>query len=119
MAKKRIKKASITLENKESGFISLFNRFRSKKHPQKSEIAMLRSILSPEKSRLLHTLKIKQPNSIYELAKILGRDFKSVRQDVLILEDFGIIETIPVHKGNRQKLKPLLVVNEFKIDLKI
>ncbi|MDP1729016.1 MAG: hypothetical protein Q8L27_02325 [archaeon] len=118
MAQKRIKKASIILENRESGFRSIFSRFRSKNTPEKSEIAMLRSILSPEKSRLLHAVKTNQPNSIYELAKILGRDFKSVRQDILILEDFGIIETIPVHKGNRQKLKPLLVVNEFKIDLK-
>jgi len=119
MAKRRIKSTSIVLENKEGAFASLFSRFRSQKTPEKSEIAMLRSILSPEKSRLLHVLRQKQPNSIYELAKLLGRDFKSVRQDVLILSDFGVIETIPVHKGNRQKLKPLLVVDEFKIHLKL
>ena len=119
MAKKRIKSASIILKNKEGAFASLFSRFTSKKTPEKSEIAMLRSILSPEKSRLLHVLRQKQPNSIYELAKLLGRDFKSVRQDVLTLSDFGVIETIPVHKGNRQKLKPLLVVDEFKIHLKL
>ncbi len=119
MAKKRIKRASITLETKEGAFQALFSRFRSKKNPEKTEVAMLRSILSPEKSRLLHTLKEHQPNSIYELAKLLSRDFKSVRQDVLTLQDFGIIETIPVHKGNRQKLKPLLVVEELKIDIKI
>lgn len=119
MATKRIKRATITLENRESGFRSLLGRFTSRNNPEKTEIAMLRSILSPEKARLLHTLKVKQPNSIYELAKILGRDFKAVRQDILILQDFGVVETIPVHKGNRQKLKPLLVVNEFKIELKI
>lgn len=119
MAKKRIKRASITLENESGAFRALFGRFTSKKNPEKSEIAMLRTILAPEKSRLLHVLRHKQPNSIYELAKLLGRDFKSVRQDVITLSDFGVIETIPVHKGNRQKLKPLLVVDEFKIDLKL
>ena len=119
MVKKRIKTASIVLENKEGAFSSLFSRFTHKKTPEKSEIAMLRTILTPGKSHLLHVLRQKQPNSIYELAKLLGRDFKSVRQDVLILTDFGVIETIPVHKGNRQKLKPLLVVDEFKIHLKL
>jgi predicted transcriptional regulator len=76
-------------------------------------------MLSNEKARLLHVLKTKQPNSIYELAKILGRGFKSVREDIRVLEEFGLVEMIPVHKGKREKLKPLLVLDELKITIEI
>lgn len=64
-------------------------------------------------------LKTKQPNSIYQLAKLLGRDFKSVRQDISLLEGLGFIEMIPIHKGKREKLKPLLVIDELKVDIKL
>ena len=119
MAEKRIKSRTITLNPDSGGFSAFFSRFRSEKAHESSDIAMLRSLLSPEKARLLHLIKTKQPNSIYELAKLLGRDFKAVRADIRVLENFGMLEMIPVHKGKRQKLKPILVIDELKINLEI
>jgi predicted transcriptional regulator len=119
MANKNIKTKVITIEERQGAFSAIFNRFRSEKKHESSDISLLKSILSNEKARILHILKTKQPNSLYELAKILGRDFKSVREDIYILERFGLIEMIPIHKGKRQKLKPLIVVDELKINLKI
>jgi len=119
MAGKNLKTKTIILQDKEGTFSSIFNRFRSEKKHVNPDISFLRSMLTNEKARILHVLKAKQPNSIYELAKNLGRDFKSVRQDIRALEEFGFVEMIPIHKGRREKLKPLLVVDvlEIKIEL--
>jgi len=119
MAEKRIKIRTITLKQDASGFSAFFSRFRGEKAHESSDVSLLRSLLSPEKARMLHILKTKQPNSIYELAKILGRDFKAVRADIRVLESFGMLEMIPIHKGKRQKLKPILVIDELKINVEI
>jgi predicted transcriptional regulator len=119
MAEKRIKTKFITLNTEAGTFTSIFGRFKSKNPQENQDISLLRSMLSQEKARLLHMLKAKQPNSIYEVAKLLGRDFKSVRQDIRILEAGGLIEMIPVQKGNRHKLKPILVADELKITIQI
>ena len=73
------------------------NKFVSKltgtKKPHNfSDIKFLRSLLSNEKARILYILKTKNPKSIYALAKLLGRDFKSVRDDIKILEKFDFIK---------------------------
>jgi predicted transcriptional regulator len=119
MAEKRAITRTITLTQEQGAFSAFFSRFRSQKAHESSDISMLRTMLSPEKARLLHVLRSKQPNSLYELAKILGRDFKAVRHDISILENFGMVEMIPIHKGKRKKLKPILVVDELKINIKI
>jgi predicted transcriptional regulator len=119
MTAKHIKERTIVIEEREGAFTTIFNRFRSEKKHEQSEIGVLRSILTTEKSRLLHMLKTKQPNSIYELAKLLGRDFKSVRQDITLLEKLGFIEMIPIYKGKREKLKPILVVDVLKIRIEL
>ena len=120
MAKeKTIKTRTITLEQSQGGFTAIFHRFRGEKKKEHSDIALLRSLLSNEKARLLHTVKTKQPDSIYQLAKDLGRDFKSVRQDILLLEKFGFLEMIPIHKGKREKLKPIVALDVLEIKINI
>lgn len=119
MTEKRTLSKTITLQAEPGAFTAIFSRFSSQKDEKNPDLGMLRSMLSHEKARLLHILKTKQPNSIYELAKLLGRDFKSVRADIRVLEEFGFIEMIPVHKGKRQKLKPILVINQLKINIEI
>jgi len=116
---KTIKKKTISLEQRQGAFITIFNKFRGDKKKEVPEIAVLRNLISNEKARILHTIKAKQPNSLYELAKILGRDFKSVRQDIAALEKFGFIEMIPIHKGKREKFKPVLVLDELEIKIEI
>jgi predicted transcriptional regulator len=119
MAEKRIKSKSITLKQESGGFSSIFRGFKADEKYANPDIAQLRSMLSNEKARMLHVLRTKQPNSLYELAKILGRDFKSVRQDIRLLEEFGFVEMIPIHKGKREKLKPILVLDELRINIQI
>lgn len=119
MAQKRIKSRTVTLRSEAGAFSSFFGRFKGDSSLQSQDVGLIRSILSNQKARMLHILKTKQPNSIYELAKLLGRDFKSVRQDVYTLEQIGFVEMIPIHKGKREKLKPLLVIDELQIKIEI
>ena len=113
-----IKTRVISLFEKEGAFSTLFHRFKSAKK-QESEIASLRHILSNEKARLLHICKTKKPSSIYELAKLLGRDFKAVRQDVKLLEKFGFIELISSHKQGRERLTPIVDADKIVITINV
>lgn len=105
----------------ESGaFTGIFRRLRGEKTGYDfSGISALRQLLSNERARLLSTIKSQKPVSIYHLAKILGRDFKSVRQDVKLLEKFGFLELESGRKGKREMLKPVLVADAINITISL
>ncbi|HLC86889.1 MAG TPA: hypothetical protein VJH65_01270 [Candidatus Nanoarchaeia archaeon] len=84
-----------------------------------SGILALRQLLNNEKARILHVIKTKKPNSIYELAKILGRGFKSVNDDIKLLKRFGFIELIEEKTKNRNRLRPVITVDTITINVKI
>lgn len=112
---------NIDIRLKHGTFTSLFRRLttegRSYGGLDFSDITALRQLLSNEKARMLYTLKNKKPSSLYELAKMLGRDFKSVRKDLELLRHFGFVRFIAESKGKRKRLKP--VINLDKIHLTI
>jgi predicted transcriptional regulator len=111
---------NITLNITSGSFSGIFRRLRGQKGDYNfSGIAALRQLLSDERARILHTIKTKDPTSIYNLAKILGRDFKSVRQDVKLLEKFGFLELETNRKGKREMLKPILAVDSVSITVNL
>ena len=114
---KQVKTKSITITEKEGRFSSLFKRIKGES--KQSEISALRQLFSNEKARLLNICKTKQPESIYMLAKLLGRDFKAVRQDIRLLEQYGFVELISSHKDGRERLQPIVDVDEIVITVKI
>ena len=91
----------------------------SKKEHDFSDIKLLRSLFSNEKARILYVLKHKKPRSIYALAKILGRDFKSVRDDLYTLERFGFVAFFEEKKGKRSSIMPVLAVDRLQIIINI
>lgn len=115
--KKRTKTRYLDINVDERGFVSKF--LTSRKEHDFSDIVLLRKILSNEKARILYVLKKKSVNSIYALAKELGREFKSVYEDLKILERFGFIEFHSEKVGKRQSLKPVLLVEELQLIIKI
>lgn len=115
---KTIKTKTITLSEKEGTFSTILHRFKDKKK-HNTEIANLRQLFSNEKARLLHIIKTKQPSSIYKLAKLLARDFKAVRQDIRLLEHFGFIELISSHKHGRERLRPVVDVDNIVINVNL
>ena len=74
-----------------------------------------RQLLSDEKARIIHTISSKKPVSVYALAKLLGRDFKAVRQDIRLLEQFGVVKLIKEKSGKRPRSRPVMA--EKRIDI--
>jgi len=96
-------------------------RFISKKEDSYNyeDIFLLRQLLSKERARILYTIKTKKPNSIYELAKFLKRDFQSVSEDIRLLEKFGLVEFHHGKTGKRESKIPVLAVDQLNIVLTI
>ncbi len=113
----QIKTKTINLVENSGGFSAIFSKLKGNK--KKSDVSILRHLLSNEKAKLLHICKTKKPNSIYELAKLLGRDFKAVRYDIRILEQFGFIELISSIKQGRERLKPVVDADRVVINIDI
>lgn len=117
---KRTNTLDITIDDKGGTFDFSFNKFTGKKQDYDFEgIAALRKILSNERARMLHVIKYKKPKSLYELAKILERDFKSVSEDVKLLERFGFIDMISEKTGKRERLKPVLILDMITIRIRL
>lgn len=116
----KTKSRQITIVDDEGTFSVLLKRLgASRKNYDFKGLSMLRSLLSNEKARILHTIKTKNPQSVYELAKILKRDFKSVNKDIKILEKFGFIDLISEKTGKRSRLKPVLILESLNIEFKV
>jgi len=115
--KKRTGRIEIKL--KHGAFTGIFRRFKvdAKKYEglDFTDITALRQLLSNEKARMLYILQHKKPKSIYELAKILKRDFKSVRKDVELLKQFGLVSFKSQSRGKRKMLQPILNLDRIEL----
>lgn len=102
------------------GTFSIFKKQKASKEDYDfSGIFTLRQLLSNEKARILHVIKTQEPKSIYDLAKKLNRGFKSVNDDVKLLERFGFIDLVEEKTKNRIRHKPEIVVDMITINIKI
>ena len=115
--KKRTKTRYVDVNVNKGSFVSKL--IGEKKSHDFSDVKLLRNLLSNEKARILHILKTKEPKSIYGLAKMLGRDFKSVRDDIKVLERFGFVEFHSTKTGNREAHTPNLVIDRLQIVIDI
>lgn len=112
---------SIDIKLKHGGFTSFFRKFKSEGRSYGgldfSDITALRHLLSNERARMLYTLKNNNPSSVYNLAKMLGRDFKSVRKDIELLKNFGFVRLISESKGKLHRLKPVINLDKIQITI--
>lgn len=97
-----------------------FKRFAEiKKKTEKSkfgELSLTRKVLTESKMRILRKIKESAPSSIYELAKSLKRDIKSVREDVKQLSKIGFIKLKRQKIKNRRKIQRVKVKPILKIE---
>ncbi len=71
-----------------------------------------RAIFTEGRLRIIQVLKEKSPGSIYDLAKLLERDFKNVYDDVSFLSGLGILRVEEKTTGRKQK-KPILLCDKI------
>jgi predicted transcriptional regulator len=116
----KTKTREVTIVDEGGAFRTFFKKFTGENSMYDFEgISTLRKMLSNQKLRVLHTLKVQKPKSMYELAKFLGRDFKSVSEDIKLLERFGFIDIVSEQSGKRKRLRPVLAVDSVSIHVKI
>ncbi len=72
-------------------------------------------VFSKGRMEILRTIILKHPKSIYELAKILDRDFKNVHTDVKLLADIGLLD-LKETGNNRNGLVPLAKFSGIDLD---
>ena len=65
-----------------------------------------RNFLTRERLGLLRTIKARRPRSIYELARMVGRDLKNVQEDIRILERHGLVRIAKRPRGTRSVRVP-------------
>ena len=114
-----LKTREITIMQSKGAFSIFKKQEASKEAYDFSGVLALRQLLSNEKARIIHVIKTQKPKSIYELAKVLNRGFKSVNDDVKLLKRFGFIDLIQEKTKGRSRLRPEVVVDNIIIHLKI
>ena len=76
----------------------------------------MRKVLTEERLRILKVVKQRQPSSIYELAKVLGRDTKNTFNDVQFLSEAGLIE-LKKSKDGREKTTPIVRYDKILLEI--
>ena len=72
-------------------------------------------VFSKGRMEILRTVIQERPKSIYELAKLLGRDFKNVHTDVKLLADIGLLD-LKEAGNSRNGLIPLAKFSGIDLD---
>jgi len=78
-----------------------------------------RNFLTRERLALLHTIRNRHPGSIYELAKMTGRDLKNVQEDVRILEQHGLVQIAKRPRGSRKVKVPRVPFEQIALKIAI
>lgn len=81
-------------------------------------IETLRKFLTDKRLELLYVIKKEEPDSVYELAQLVERDFKSVNTDLAILEELGLISLEKMHDA-RKRVKPILEFERINVEIAI
>jgi predicted transcriptional regulator len=79
-------------------------------------IDAMKAVLTNHRLLILKTIREYKPKSIYELAKILRRDLKNVRQDLRLLSEVGLV-IFKETETDKRRIMP--EVNYAKILLEI
>ena len=78
----------------------------------------MRKVLTEERLRILKTIKTKNPQSIYELAKLIKRDIKNTFNDVQFLAQVGLIE-LKKTKDGREKTTPQVNYDQILLEIPV
>ncbi len=84
-----------------------------------TSIEAVRNFLTRERLMLMRTIRARHPRSLYELAKMLERDFKNVQQDIEILERHGLVQISKQPRGKRKVKVPRVPFAEIALKIAI
>jgi predicted transcriptional regulator len=102
-------------------FVSAAEAIKNGKKIQKeagvyfASLEAFRKAITPKRMQLLHTIRSEEPSSLHKLAKLLNRDIKNVSDDVIFLEQIGLIE----RKRYDNKTAPRSAYDEMQVKIAI
>lgn len=79
----------------------------------------LRSFLTPERLRLLRIIRREKPASVYELAKLAGRDRKSITTDLDVLAGLGLVQMGRLAGEGRRRSVPHVEYSRIEIAVEV
>lgn len=94
-------------------FIQVFKALKTGKKVKRTKgvyfasLEAVRNLLTEKRLELLHTIREKRPISIYQLAKITGRNFRNVYDDLQILKNYGLVKmnkSRPIQRTRNQQI---------------
>ncbi len=83
-----------------------------------SSVEAVRKILTTERIKLLQYIKVQRPDSIYALAKGMGKNIKNISQDLGFLAAVGLVELMDTN-GPRNQRRPVLLSDHITLELVI
>jgi predicted transcriptional regulator len=84
-----------------------------------TSIEAARNFITRERLALMHTIRTRHPGSLYELAKMVRRDFKNVQDDIRILEHHGLVRIAREPRGRRKVKVPQVLFEEIALRIAI
>lgn len=92
-------------------------KVRSSKSVSFGTVESFRQFFTAKRLELLKVIKHRNPKSIYELAKLTKRDFKSVMTDIRILEKYNMIDTKKIAIKGGYKVKPIFDYDKLSVEI--
>lgn len=117
----RIKSLEDVLEEAKDVMKRLEKGEKVKKHEGISfdNLDVMRKVLTEERLRILKTVKKEHPASIYQLAKMLGRDRKNTFDDVQYLAEVGFVELKKTKKEGRERATPSVKYDKILLEIPV
>lgn len=92
-------------------------KVRASKSVSFGNVESFRQFFTAKRLELLRVIKHRNPKSIYELAKLTKRDFKSVVSDIKILEKYNMIDTKKVAIKGGYKIRPIFDYDRLSVEI--
>lgn len=108
MAGRTLEIKIMSVEEADKEFIETFKAVQAGKKVKRKErtyfvsLDAVRNLLTEKRLELLHMIKTKHPHSIYQLAKLTGRNFRNVYDDVQVLKTYGLLHLSKAMKRNKR-----------------
>ena len=118
----QIKSSKDTLEGFRESFkaVEAGRRVTRHKGVYFTSIEAARNLLTPNRLRLLRAIRRNRPGSIYELAKIVGRDLKNVQDDLRVLDEYGLVQLKRGRSASKRRVKvPRALFGEIALKIAI
>jgi len=79
----------------------------------------LRSLMTKGRLSMLSEVHKGKPGSLYELARSMKKDIKTVATDAKILSEMGLLELKAYKEGGRKKVRPVTRVRKISVEVPI